>query len=375
MAEVPEFDIMVDADDLNNRKNVVNQVLAKLGKDWKPEDVKIEDVDGGQANRMLRCYTRSIDDGILFRVTRDRFPTFTNLERNFTIYRLMDDIGVGPNVLCRLRNGICYEYIMGKSFSMKNFPVEFRDLTVTKLVAKELAKIHSKKTKSLALEKYNMTPENSKWGIFEWLLDEYEKPMMEEEAQQIKDSPAFPTKAEFLAEKQEIEEVVSGLGFDRVFSHNDAYFGNVIHNEEKGTAMIVDYDVCSYNNQGFDIANFPIASAVGYLAIDRRGEKRSLNTPEFYREYLWSYLEKLSEVDEWGRDITEKDVERMYVKIQKMTLYCILYLVTICVLVGTKPALRPGQGPRQVMDAGRDLWRLYRELKNEVLALEIPSAD
>jgi hypothetical protein len=87
-----------------------------------------------------------------------------------------------------------------------------------------------------------------------------------------------------------------------------------------GTATLVDYDVCAYNNQGFDISQYLLTSAIGFLAIDRKGEPRTLNTPEFYKEFLKSYLETLSKVNEWGRDVTENDIQRLYAQVQKMTL-------------------------------------------------------
>jgi hypothetical protein len=54
--------------------------------------------------------------------------------------------------------------------------------------------------------------------------------------------------------------------------------------------------------------------------------------------------------------------------------FTLLYLIAVCVLVATKPASTPGHGPLQFMKAGADLWRLYLELKDETLALEIPSS-
>jgi anti-anti-sigma regulatory factor len=42
MADVPKLEIIVDAEDLNSRDNGINQVLAKLRKDWKSEDIQIK---------------------------------------------------------------------------------------------------------------------------------------------------------------------------------------------------------------------------------------------------------------------------------------------------------------------------------------------
>jgi hypothetical protein len=86
----------------------------------------------GQANRTFVCYvTDTIDDGVVFRLPRQRFKTYLDADRSVKVFLLMNEIGVGPPLLCRLQNGVCYEYVKGKIFTVQN-TYEFRDLTVGK---------------------------------------------------------------------------------------------------------------------------------------------------------------------------------------------------------------------------------------------------
>ncbi|XP_064634973.1 ethanolamine kinase 1-like isoform X2 [Lineus longissimus] len=316
--DVPLLDIHVDHENLENG---VYQVLTKLRSKWKREDIKRKyiDANSAHANRTFVCYiTDDFDDAVVFRVHTDRFQQFVNREVSMKAFLLFNEIGLAPNVYCRLQNGICCEYVHGETFS-KDHQEKLKDISIAKNVAKELAKVHAKRTTRIAAENYNITEENAPWITFDTLMKSWPTSYFDDECQKLIDSHEFPTKEEFLKEKEDMEKMISGLDLSFGFCHNDSGFGNVIYNEKKDRVVIVDYDVCGYNYQPLDLAQYTVSASLGYPKKYPEVGLRALFPPDQQRDICRVYLEALRHLDVWDRDVTDGDVEKLYVQLVKLS--------------------------------------------------------
>ncbi|XP_064652295.1 ethanolamine kinase 1-like [Lineus longissimus] len=373
VTEVPLVDIHVDHENLENG---VYQVLAELRSGWTREDIRRKYIDPNSAgaNRTFVCYvTEDFDDAVVFRVHTDRFQQFVNREVSLKAFLLFNEIGLAPKLYCRLRNGICCEYVHGESFS-KDKPEKLKDMNIAKNVARELAKIHAKQTTRLAREKYDITEENAPWITFETLMKCWPTSYFDAECQKLIDSHEFPTKEEFIVEKADMEKMLGDLDLACGLCHNDSGLGNVIFNEEKDRVIMIDYDICGYNYQLLDLAQYTVSAALGFPKKSPETAVRALFPPGQQRDICRAYLETLRQLDSWDRDVVDADVERLYVQLLKISFYFIIYGVSACGIMASVPNVGPGVSPREYITSGIGKWNWYKEEKERIMTMKVPDA-
>lgn len=112
-----------------------------------------------------------------------------------------------------------------------------------------------------------------------------------------------------------MKELLSSLGSPVVLCHNDLLCKNIIYNEKQGDVQFIDYEYSGYNYLAYDIGNhfneFAGVSDVDYSLYPDR---------ELQGQWLRSYLEAYKEYKGFGSDVTEKEVETLFIQVNQFAL-------------------------------------------------------
>jgi hypothetical protein len=90
--------------------------------------------------------------------------------------------------------------------------------------------------------------------------------------------------------------------------------------------VLVDYDVCSYNYQLLDLAQYTVSAALGYPRKHPEGRVHALLPPDHQRDICRSYLETLRHLESWDRDVIDEDVEKLCTQLYKMSFVSLIYV-------------------------------------------------
>lgn len=123
----------------------------------------------------------------------------------------------------------------------------------------------------------------------------------------------LPSRAELLAEFQELYAALVATESPILFCHNDLLPGNVIYTEESSKVTFIDYEYAEVNFQAFDIGNhfaeFPgidSNSGIDYTKYPSR---------DYQLEWIRAYLEEFT-----GGHVTDDDVELLFKQTNKFAL-------------------------------------------------------
>ncbi|KAL0612023.1 Ethanolamine kinase 1, partial [Plecturocebus cupreus] len=112
-----------------------------------------------------------------------------------------------------------------------------------------------------------------------------------------------------------MKEILSNLGSPVVLCHNDLLCKNIIYNEKQGDVQFIDYEYSGYNYLAYDIGNhfneFAGVSDVDYSLYPDR---------ELQSQWLRSYLEAYKEFKGFGTEVTEKEVEILFIQVNQFAL-------------------------------------------------------
>jgi ethanolamine kinase len=124
----------------------------------------------------------------------------------------------------------------------------------------------------------------------------------------------FPSIEKLKAEFDELYSALVKAKSPVLFCHNDLLLGNVIYTESQEKVTFIDYEYAEPNFQAFDIGNhfseFPGIS--GDAGIDYT----KYPSREFQLQWLRVYLEEFNQ----RSDISDEDVETLYVQTNKFAL-------------------------------------------------------
>ncbi|XP_033909866.1 ethanolamine kinase 1-like [Acipenser ruthenus] len=296
------IDIFVDESDL---KSCVVSLLKKLRPHWKHTDIKLKFFTEGITNMLIGCYTdESMEDIILVRVYGKKTELFVDRENEVRNFRILHSHSCGPELYCTFQNGICYEFVKGTV--LDKWLV--REPTIYRLVAMEMARIHSIK------------PENGHpvkpvlWKKLSTYLSLINASMIDSRVSEWfqREVPSFDIIAsEIEALKKQLSEIKSPA----VLCHNDLLCKNIIYNKAKGFVKFIDYEYSGCNYQAYDIGNhfneFAGVSDVNYKLYPSQ---------ELQRDWLATYLETYKQCNSMEPTVTDLEVNKLYVQVCKYAL-------------------------------------------------------
>ncbi|KAF6726966.1 Ethanolamine kinase 1 [Oryzias melastigma] len=292
---VPKIDTTVD--DSDYRPGAL-MLLKELRPNWKPSEVKIKVFTDGITNKLLGCYVGPIlQDVVLVRIYGNKTELLVDRENEVKSFRVLHTHRCAPQLYCTFNNGLCYEFLQGTALE----PEHIRHQPVFRLIARQLAKYH-------AIHAHNgWVPQSDLWlkmGKYLALISKYHRLSLE-----------VPSLQCLRKELVWLQQSLTVLGSPVVLCHNDLLCKNIIYNQREGSIKFIDYEYAGYNYQAFDIGNH-FNEFAGLNEVDYS------YYPERSIQLLWlrSYLEAYKVLKGLGSEVTDVEVETLYVQVNQFAL-------------------------------------------------------
>lgn len=339
------------------------QLLRIIRPHWKAEDIKFNIFTAGHTNRLIGCSLNKLStDTVLVRIYgrgTDRMIDRAQ-ERNSMV--VLHTIGCAAPVYCRFDNGLAYGFFPGVGLD----PDMVREPLIQRLIAREMVRMHSTDTTAIASRFGNSLHFDTRPSLFRtldnWLEhvpQSYSDPVKQARLEELSISK------EYL--KQEIEslrDALISLNSPVVLCHNDLLPPNIVYNETLQKVNFIDMEYVAYNYQAFDIANH-FCEYAGMKVVDF-----TLYPDRDYQlSWLRTFLEYSFELDGHPTtEITDVDVERLYVQVNKFSLACHLFWALWALIQARFSTIEYDY----VKFACERLIE-YRARKDEFLGLQLPS--
>uniref|UniRef100_A0A3P9LVM0 ethanolamine kinase n=1 Tax=Oryzias latipes TaxID=8090 RepID=A0A3P9LVM0_ORYLA len=299
---VPKIDVTVDDGDC--RPGAL-KLLKELRPSWKPSEVKIKIFTDGITNKLLGCYVGSVlQDVVLVRIYGNKTELLVDRENEVKSFRVLHAHRCAPQLYCTFNNGLCYEFLQGAALE----PQHIRHQPLFRLIARQLAKYH-------AIHAHNgWVPQSDMWvkmGKYLALISKYRREL----DQNDRLSSDVPSLQCLRKELVWLQQSLTVLGSPVVLCHNDLLCKNIVYNQREGSVKFIDYEYAGYNYQAFDIGNH-FNEFAGLNEVDYS------YYPDRPVQLLWlrSYLEAYKQLKGQGSEVTDAEVETLYVQVNKFAL-------------------------------------------------------
>ncbi|KAF5894010.1 ethanolamine kinase 1, partial [Clarias magur] len=300
---VPKLDVTVDEHDY--RPGALRLIKA-LRPDWKPTEVQMKKFTDGITNKLIGCYVGgSLQGVVLVRIYGNKTELFVDRDNEVKSFRVLQAHRCAPRLYCTFNNGLCYEFLEGVALE----PEHIRNPAIFRLIARQLAKYH-------AIHAHNgWVPRSDLWlkmgKYFSLVPTRFDNP---EKNQRL--SSQVPSLACLREEMLWLQQSLSKLDSPVVLCHNDLLCKNIIYQQQAGEHVkFIDYEYAGYNYQAYDIGNhfneFAGLNEVDYSLYP----ERSLQL-----QWLRAYLEAYKEYKDQGTEVSEAEVEVLYVQVNRFAL-------------------------------------------------------
>ncbi|XP_021045737.1 ethanolamine kinase 1 isoform X1 [Mus pahari] len=303
--EVPKLDVTVQDQEEQRCRDGALSLLRHLRPHWDPREVTLQLFTDGITNKLIACYVGdTMEDVVLVRIYGNKTELLVDRDEEVKSFRVLQAHGCAPQLYCTFNNGLCYEFIQGEALD----PQHVCNPAIFRLIARQLAKIHAIHAHNGWIPKSNLWLKMGKYfsliptgfadeNINKRFLSEVPSPQLLQE------------------EMTWMKEILSSLGSPVVLCHNDLLCKNIIYNEKQGDVQFIDYEYSGYNYLAYDIGNhfneFAGVSDVDYSLYPDR---------ELQGQWLRSYLEAYKEYKGFGSDVTEKEVETLFIQVNQFAL-------------------------------------------------------
>ncbi|MBN3289514.1 EKI1 kinase, partial [Polypterus senegalus] len=299
---VPKLNINVDEQDCNEG---ALKLIKQLRPTWDLNAVKMKMFTDGITNKLIGCYVdETMEDVVLVRIYGNMTELFVDRDNELKSFRVLHAHGCAPNLYCTFNNGLCYEFIQGTALD----PEHVSHPKLFRIIAQQLAKFHSIHAHNGWVPKSNLWLKMKKYfslvpNEFENKVNERRSAMMSRRS--MKDHRVLG-----------ILQQMWALGRPRLAqSHNDLLCKNIIFNDKEGHLKFIDYEYAGYNYQAYDIGNhfneFAGLNEVDYAQYPNR---------EFQIQWLRAYLEAYKEFKGQGSEVSDNEVEVLYVQVNQFAL-------------------------------------------------------
>ncbi|XP_075711758.1 ethanolamine kinase 1 isoform X2 [Rhinoderma darwinii] len=245
-----------------------------------------------------------MEDVVLVRIYGNKTELLVDRDEEVKSFRVLQSHGCAPQLYCTFNNGLCYEFMQGEALD----PEHVCNPKICRLIARQLAKIH-------AIHAHNgWIPKSNLWlkmrAYFSLVPSEFPDQLIHDRFVR-----EVPSRQVLEQEMAWMEEVLSGLGSPVVLCHNDLLCKNIIYNEKRDDVRFIDYEYSGYNYQAYDIGNhfneFAGVNEVDYSLYPERA---------LQLQWLRAYLEAHKEFKGIKPDVSETEVELLYVQVNQFSL-------------------------------------------------------
>lgn len=305
MSSIPHLKYHIDD---KNLFETAKDIILHAKPNWERSDIKFKVFDEGITNKLVGGYRGAsfaqARDVVLIRVYGEK--TDLIIDRNAEKQNMSElaEAGMCPPVYATFDNGLVYGFAPGVTLDEKTV----RDETIRKLIAKEMARLHTVNPRHIPCRKSALFDKLREW--LKIMPDSFSNPKMNETFKE-----KILMKEDLEKELLELEKCIESLGYPAVFSHNDLLLKNIIYNKEEGKVTFIDQEYGMYNYQPFDIGNhFCEYAGIGDVTDYSLYPDKDYQLP-WIREYLqeWSRLTG-------GAEVTDADVWKMYCGVNKCAL-------------------------------------------------------
>ncbi|XP_038071040.1 ethanolamine kinase 1-like isoform X1 [Patiria miniata] len=291
--------------DENNLEEGALKLLSLVRPEWNQEEIKFKVFTAGISNKLIGGYLpKDKSDMVLVRIYGKKTELLIDREAEIRTFVLLHQAGCGSKLYARCNNGLCYEYLPGVVLD----PKTVREERIYKLIIKEMIKMHSIKPQDGAVT----SP-----CLFR-LMDKYLSIVpdkFEDEEKQQRYIKTVPSHDQLRKEVGDLKSALTCLEMPIVFCHNDNLLANIIFNEQKGKISFIDYEYAAFNYQAYDIGNH-FCEFAGVEEVDYN----LYPNKEFQMKWLQEFLTAQNEANSVEKKVTERDVESLYVIVNKFAL-------------------------------------------------------
>ncbi|OXB53493.1 hypothetical protein ASZ78_011155, partial [Callipepla squamata] len=244
----------------------------------------------GITNKLIGCYVGDItDDVVLVRIYGNKTELLVDRDEEVKSFRVLQAHGCAPQLYCTFNNGLCYEFMQGEALD----PEHVCNPDIFRLIARQLAKIHTIHAHNGWIPKSNLWLKMGKY--FSLIPTEFAD-------EEVNKRPFnFPLPTRFSCEE-----------LATLHSH-------------VGDVQFIDYEYSGYNYLAYDIGNHFnefadtlrfFFSPVGVNEVDYS----LYPNRKLQEQWLRSYLEAYKEYKGFGTEVSEKEVEVLYVQVNQFAL-------------------------------------------------------
>ncbi|XP_069484559.1 ethanolamine kinase 1 [Ambystoma mexicanum] len=300
--DVPRLNLSVDE---RGCREGAMRLLRELRPHWKPEEVTTQVFTDGITNKLIGCYMgEAMDDVVLVRIYGNKTELLIDRDEELKSFRVLQAHGCAPQLYCTFNNGLCYKFMQGEALN----PEHVCNPNIFRLIARQLAKIHAIHAHNGWIPKSNLWMKMGKY--FSLVPSEFE-----DEAVHSRFLHNVPNPQVLQEEMAWMKERLSSLGSPVVLCHNDLLCKNIIYNEKQGDVQFIDYEYSGYNYQAYDIGNhFNEFAGVNEVDYNLYPDK------VLQKQWLHSYLEAFKECKGITTEVTDKEVEVLYVQVNQFAL-------------------------------------------------------
>ncbi|XP_069753849.1 ethanolamine kinase 1-like isoform X3 [Narcine bancroftii] len=298
------LDIFVDEKEL---RNGIEALLREVRPLWDPTEVKLKNFTSGITNKLVGCYLdQDMEEIVLIRIYGKMTEHFVDRDNEVKNFQILHAHHRAPELYCTFQNGMCYKFMKGTCLDTRLV----RNPSIFRLVAKEMALFHSVRPDNV----YSSEPILWKnLSMFLRLLNSSQPELTADvSSMEMNDVPSLDIlKSEIEVLKEHLSHIKSPV----VLCHNDLLCNNIIYNEAKGDVKFIDYEYAGYNYQAYDIGSH-FNEFAGLSELDFS----LCPTQEMQFEWLKSYLEVSKEFSSSEPEVTELEVQKLYVQVNKFSL-------------------------------------------------------
>ncbi|XP_064630408.1 ethanolamine kinase 1-like [Lineus longissimus] len=362
-AEAPKYDIEIDKE---NYEEGVYAILAELRPQWKKETIQFRVIAQGIVNLMVVCHvTEDCKDAVVVRVFGSLIAAVVNRDQEIKVNQLFSDMGLGATLLAVFKNGICSGFLKGKSFTFMDMD-NIKDFGTARKIAKAIAAIHCNNTASQAKE-LGIGKGSDFIALAAAALEGWPIPFQDKELE--KWFYERVPKKDILKEEFAIAQgVIAEIDKEtHVLCHGDLNPTNFMTEDDTGDIRLVDFECAGFNTPFSDLSTFFLISAAGPMCTDLESAQHS---PEYHRIFLRAYLEEIRRQDGVKGDVSDREVERYYAIVDRLTIAMQFYGMILCPsYLASNPNLTvEGMNFKQIITPFLLRWDYYVRYKDRMLS-------
>ncbi|XP_069753876.1 ethanolamine kinase 1-like isoform X7 [Narcine bancroftii] len=318
------------------------------------EDSAAKNFTSGITNKLVGCYLdQDMEEIVLIRIYGKMTEHFVDRDNEVKNFQILHAHHRAPELYCTFQNGMCYKFMKGTCLDTRLV----RNPSIFRLVAKEMALFHSVRPDNV----YSSEPILWKnLSMFLRLLNSSQPELTADvSSMEMNDVPSLDIlKSEIEVLKEHLSHIKSPV----VLCHNDLLCNNIIYNEAKGDVKFIDYEYAGYNYQAYDIGSH-FNEFAGLSELDFS----LCPTQEMQFEWLKSYLEVSKEFSSSEPEVTELEVQKLYVQVNKFSLASHIFWGLWGILQSRYSTI-----DFDFLRYARERLKQYFKMKDEMLALQLP---